>query len=724
MITVTAALGAAGCEGVNPEDELGYERPPPTSGRIDVNVGGGGGNCSGSNCSCTSGSCTSGVADGGVTDGFVSGSDSGTADSGGFDAGTTDTGVADSGPSLTERTFEYRDSSASSVWVTGNFVTPVWAETPAEGALELTKQGGDLWSASVMLEDGRYEYKFIVNGSAWVADPANPGQGPDGNSVFVIGDGNNNSGSCGDLEAFDWRDAVMYFAMIDRFADGDSSNNQPVSGASGGDATNGPSGQYEGGDLKGLKNRIPYLADLGVTALWMSAPYENRNSVGAAIDPGSDSHGYSGYHGYWPSPPAVDYSNPNNPSPAPQVESRIGTSQDLKAVIDAAHSSASADGHGMKVLFDYVMNHVDIDSGLYQAHPDWFARDNGRFRLCGPENLWNDPTWGTKCAFTDYLPPFDYGNATARAWSIADAIYWAKAYGIDGYRLDAIKHVPLVWLTDLRSALKQQFPDPEGGRFYLVGETFDYGNRDLLKSFVDPDRMLDGQFDFPFKRVACESLFRGDGNIANLANFMQGNDDFYGPGSLMTTWIGNHDIPRAIHFASHQIGSCTEGSNAGNGWSSSYGQPGDAAAYERLGLAFAVMMTNPGIPLIYYGDEVGLAGGGDPDNRRMMPWSDSSINAHQKALRAEVKRLAHIRAENKVLGRGRRTTLYADQNVWAYRMSGCGDGASSVVIAINKADSSQSVEIAGGPFTDLKSGGQVAGGRLSLPPRGYIALRE
>ena len=113
------------------------------------------------------------------------------------------------------------------------------------------------------------------------------------------------------------------------------------------------------------------------------------------------------------------------------------------------------------------------------------------------------------------LASLDFYNAEARAWSIADAIWWAKEYNLDGYRLDAIKHVPLSWLTDLRQALNEEFTDPAGGRFYLVGETFDYGNRDLLKSFVDPDTMLDGQFDFPFKAQACScALQQGADDVA------------------------------------------------------------------------------------------------------------------------------------------------------------------------------------------------------------------
>ena len=86
--------------------------------------------------------------------------------------------------------------------------------------------------------------------------------------------------------------------------------------------------------------------------------------AGAAIDPRTDPNVYSAYHGYWPSPENIDFSDPDNPSPVPAVESRIGTDNDLRTFVSEAH------GRDMKVLFDYVMNHVDVNSGLYQAHPE------------------------------------------------------------------------------------------------------------------------------------------------------------------------------------------------------------------------------------------------------------------------------------------------------------------------------------------------------------------
>lgn len=630
-------------------------------------------------------------------------------------------------PPCNQITFRYVNAGASSVWVSGTFTPRAgdptqWARTPAEGALVMENDGAGVWTFTTLIDPiGRHEYKFIVDGTDWIADPSSDELVPDccggSNSVLYVC-----TTGCGELDQFDWRDAVMYFAMIDRFADSDG-RSDPVSGASDGDATSGPSGQYEGGDLRGATAQLPYLADLGVTAVWLSAPYENRDTAGAAIDPASDTHMYSGYHGYWPSPANVSYADPRNPSPRPEVESRIGNDADLHAFVDGAHATMGADGEPMKVLFDYVMKHVDIDSGLYAAHPDWFARrSDGSFPLCGPENLWDDPYWGVRCAFTPYLPSFDYENAAARAWSVSDALWWAREYGVDGLRLDAIKHVPLTWLTDLRTALRREITPPSGDRFYLVGETFAYDDQNLLHRFVDPDTMLDGQFDFPLKARLCEAVFTDGGDLGALSTWMDGNDTFYGPQAIMTTWIGNHDIPRAVHFASHEIGDCRQGSNPGNGWDWRPSQPTDAAPYERLGVAFAILMTNPGIPLIYYGDEIGLAGGGDPDNRRMMPWSDASLNASQIALRSRVRALARLRATTRALTRGRRRTLSADRNTWVYTMGGCGSAAPDVTIAINRSDSMRDVTLPPGTYTDLLTGVSIDGGSRSLAPRSYLIV--
>ena len=164
---------------------------------------------------------------------------------------------------------------------------------------------------------------------------------------------------------------------------------------------------------------------------------------------------------------------------------------------------------------------------------------------------------------------------------------------------------------------------------------------------------------------------------------MDGNDN-YGPGAIMTTWIGNHDVPRAIHFASGQIQNCMEGSSPANGWTMSYGQPQDAAP-ERLALSYVVMMTSPGIPLIYYGDEIGLAGGGDritgePCLGTMGTWWLLSLSFGKHWLS-----WGPLEGE-KALTRGSRHTLYADADTWVYRMDGCGDSAAPIWVAINRSD--------------------------------------
>ena len=629
-----------------------------------------------------------------------------------------------------EQLFELNDGmNYTEVKLAGDFTQ--WEAN----AIPMSPRPGGGWYVRLSVENGTYQYKFITYPAGggdpiWITDPNNPDVEVDDtgnrNSVLSISceAGPTNFGRCGDPSVFDWRDAIMYFVMVDRFYDSDGQRSA-VPGATDGDADTGPSGDYEGGDIAGVTAKLEYLQNLGVNAIWLSAPYDNRDTAGAAIDPNSDGNMYSGYHGYWPTPANIDYSDPDNPSPMPQVESKIGTANDLRQLVDGAH------GSDMKVLFDYVMNHVDVESELYRSHPEWFARGDGQngrpndgFALCGPLNLWDDIFWGTRCAFTDYLPPFDFDNAGARAWSVADAIWWAKEFNIDGYRLDAIKHVADSWLTDLRDALDAAFPEPAGGRFYLVGETFAYDDMELLKRYVDPVEKLDGQFDFPMKKRLCEGVFQG--HMDWFAGWMDNeNRGFYGADSLMTTWIGNHDIPRAIHFASGELGSCTEGSNPGNGWDWRPPQPQDTRPYELLGLAFGVLMTNPGIPLIYYGDEIGLAGGGDPDNRRMMPWNDDQLLPAQIALRSRLSQFAQLRQKYKALSRGRRTSLFSDGSRWLYKMS-CGNAEyTDITVVLNRSD--QALAAQGLPprqYINVETDEVVDGAQLMIPPRSMILLRS
>ena len=136
------------------------------------------------------------------------------------------------------------------------------------------------------------------------------------------------------------------------------------------------------------------------------------------------------------------------------------------------------------------------------------------------------------------------------------------------------------------------------------------------------------------------------------------------------------------------------------------------------------MMTSPGIPLIYYGDEIGLAGGGDPDNRRAMPWNDGDWWLLSWHFGRHWLSWGPLGAKEKSLTRGSRHTLYADADTWVYRMDGCGDSAAPIWVAINRSDWGKSVTIPSGAYTDLMSEQSVGGGQIQLGPRGFVILRQ
>jgi glycosidase len=560
-----------------------------------------------------------------------------------------------------------------------------------------------VWSGVFDLGPGTFEYKFVLNGSDWQLDPTNPKAVNDGarqESQLSI----TCPAACiGNPSGFDWHDQVLYSLMIDRFADSDGQGSSPSDNGSAAD----PRFGYGGGDLQGVRQHLGYLEDLGVSAIWLSPPALN---------------GPGGYHGYYPDPPNVAFDGSGAANPSPVVDPHFGTADDLHALVNDAHAES---GEGMRVILDYVMKHVYESSGIAAAHPDFFVRPNGQVKLCNngtadpSDDLWNDPYWGTRCAFDSWLWPFDFaGSPEALAWSINDAAWWARVFDFDGFRLDAINHVAPVWASTLRQRVSSEF----GARavpLYLVGETFDYDHA-ALRALVDPRRRLNGQLDFPLRAQIAQALLVESGPVDQLAYWIAGNDHFYGVESIMATFLGNHDLPRAIHYANGQISGATLGSSGDNDQPGQFPQPTDSAPYQRLALAFAVLLTSPGIPVIYYGDEIGLAGGGDPENRRMMPWDDSSLLPPQKALRDTVRELTGIRAKYKALSRGSRTTVYANPDTWLYRMSACSSWP-SVLVAINRASTQRSLPLPAGTHRDVVSGATVST-TLPVPARSFRIL--
>jgi len=576
---------------------------------------------------------------------------------------------------------------------------------------------GSVWSVDINVPYGKpIQFKFYVNGATWVIDPAQP----------TVTDANSNTNNTfagktcepaiceeeGQLPpgVFDWRDSVIYFVFVDRFFNGNTGNDCNVPGVSGGDKS---IANYQGGDWAGVTQKINdgYFNDLGVNTLWITVPFDNPSVAGQGV--GGDTHQYSGYHGYWPK---IDSDNPATLA----AEGCFGTFAELKALVAAAHAK------GLKVLFDFAMVHVHSQSGIYAAHSDWFWPNNngkGGNCICGEGCSWDVLPDRERCWFTGYLPHWNYTNTAARDFSVANAIEWIKqtqdasGFGVDGFRADAIKHVDKDWLLELRKHVKTDIlaTQTPQQRFYMVGETYDFGNRDVIKEYIDPSTKLDGQFDFPLRRHVVEAAIMRIMKMSDLASFMNGNDYYYGANAVMSTFVGNHDLPRIIHLAANsRPWGDNQGADGKNlAWGGQPGLVNEAEAYERLANGFAILYTNRGAPLVYYGDEIGLPGAGDPDNRRFMQWS--GLTANQTALRDRLKKLGEIRGKHPALRRGTRTTLEATDDLWAYSRVTTGD---TVYVAVNRADFANDMKtLPPGNYTELITGATVSGPTVSIPPR-------
>lgn len=595
--------------------------------------------------------------------------------------------------------FTYPLGGEQSVELRGDFAPDGW-----DVGVKLEIDGGR-WRTSIKVPNGAtVRYKYLVDGTTWVSDPTHPNKEPDGlgaeNSLKTAAcnapicqtagpggmGGSTSTGYVPPEGAFDWRSAVLYFVFVDRFVNGDTTNDTPVPGVE-------TQANYQGGDYAGLMQKIDdgYFNSLGVNALWITVPFDNPQVSG----PGSDGHLYSAYHGYWP-------------SDLDKVEEHFGDLDSLKLLVEKAHLK------GIKVLIDYAMNHVHSAAPLFAEHPDWFwpLDYNGNYCVCGEGCDWNDTYEQKRCWFRDYLPDWNFQNPDARAYSVANAIKWIKDTGIDGYRLDAVKHIETQWIGDLR-AETDKLDLESGERFYMVGETFESGNRDAIKVYVHPS-LLDGQFDFPLRGVVVESILRRSGSMFDLDNFLSTNDTYY-PG-LMSTFIGNHDIARVINTALDQPwGTWDNGGNSN--WQNPPPLPNYRAPFERLSVAYTFLLTTQGVPLIYYGDEIGMPGAGDPDNRRFMQWSNYS--ADQLFLRTQIEKLGKIRQDHPGLWKGTRTTASVTQDTYGYVMS---DGEDTVYVALNRGDSPGAV--AGMPASghDLLTDTDVTGPAVTVPARSAMVI--
>ncbi len=467
-------------------------------------------------------------------------------------------------------------------------------------------------------------------------------------------------------EPFDWRDAVIFMAMTDRFVNGDPTNDPPPSPGSSAEA------EWRGGDYAGLLERIEdgYLESLGVRALWITPP--NTGAAGAEVEGG---RGVTGYHGYWP-------------VAAREVDPRLGGADGLEAVVRAAHA------RGIRVITDFVINHVHEDHEYATEHQEWF--NDGC--LCGTEGC----DWTAEaltCLFRPYMPDVSWTHPEASEAFVADALWWLERFDLDGFRVDAVKHVPELAVFNLGTRVRERF-EAAGTNYFLVGETATgWGGDDLDASdseyeianrYLGPDG-LDGQFDFTlFHAVVTSSLLRGERGFIHLDVWTGKSQEEYRPGSVIVPYVGSHDTSRALSVADYR-GQDPEhpGEVAYHGWAGQVlpERPGEEEPYHRLRAAFCWLLTIPGAPMIYMGDEYGQHGGADPDNRQLhRPVPE--LNDREAALLAAVRALGGARRENPALRRGGYRTLGATEEVLPFLREA--DGATALVV-INGSGAERSV---------------------------------
>jgi glycosidase len=497
-------------------------------------------------------------------------------------------------------------------------------------------------------------------------------------------------------------DDVIYLIMPDRFSDGDPANNDPAT--SRGLYNRGEARYYHGGDFQGVINRLPYLKELGVTAIWLNPWYDNVNHLNEREMP--QGKPITDYHGYG----ATDFYG---------VEEHFGTFEKLRELITKAHAA------GIKVIQDQVANH----SGPY--HP-WVKDSPTPTWYNGTEAQHLDETWQTWTLqdpystpdmqkatldgwFLNILPDLNQNDPETARYIIQNTLWWIGTTGIDAIRQDTLPYVHRRFWRDWMAAIKREFP-----RVNVVGELYD-GDPAIVSFFQGGrvrfdgiDSRIDSEFDFPLFFKVREAFAQG-GDARGVMQ-MLARDHLYPRPQDLVVFLGNHDMLRFMN----ERGATTAG----------------------LKLAQTFILTVRGTPQIYYGDEIALPGGGDPDNRRDFPggFAGDTLNAFERSGRTpeqqdvyeHVRRLTRLRAELEPLRRGRQVNLYAAAQQFAYARV---TERASIVVAINNEANPATLEFNVGQTKfapgarlddrlDTLKNVRVTGGTLkfTLPPRSAAIL--
>jgi glycosidase len=453
----------------------------------------------------------------------------------------------------------------------------------------------------------------------------------------------------GSSEHHTLNDQIIYSLMIDRFYNGDKSNDSPVVHDSLFQPAN-----YNGGDLEGIIKKLQegYFDKLGVNTIWISPIVDNTNN--AYREYPAPHRWYTGYHGYWP-------------VSSTKVEEHFGDMNLARNLIELAHKRK------INILLDFVSNHVHIEHPFWKEHRDWFGileLPDGRKNL----RLWDEyrlTTW-----FEPYMPSFDYiGSYDALEFMTDNAVWWLNVTGADGFRHDAVKHVPNEFWRMLTKKLKRNIEIPKKKKLYQIGETF--GGIDLIASYVN-NGQLNAQFNFNLYDVAIPTFLDEKASFRLLDYQMQKSFQVFGYNNLMGNIMDSHDKIRYMAYADGDL-EINDGRANEFAWTNPP-KVDNPESYNKLKVYMAYLLTIPGIPIIYYGDEIGMTGASDPDNRRMMRFDDE-LNKYEKQTFEDVSKLIHIRKNHSALRYGDFLTLRADENIYAYIRS---DMNERILVVVNK----------------------------------------
>lgn len=481
----------------------------------------------------------------------------------------------------------------------------------------------------------------------------------------------------------EWHSAQMYFMMVDRFINGDTLNDEPVD-----DPEIHYKANYQGGDLAGIHQTLDqgYFEELSVNSVWVS-PITQNPKIGYVEYP-APHRKFSGYHGYWPILNTV-------------VDHRLGTSDELKSLIDDVH------GKDMNIILDFVSNHVHEDHPVVKEHPEWrtpLDLPDGRKNI----RIWEDQrltTW-----FDTFLPSLDHSIPEVTEMLSDTALFWVKDYGFDGFRHDAAKHIPQDFWRTLTRKIKKEVILEQDKPVFQLGETF--GSRELIGSYIGSG-MMDGKFDFNLYFDARNVFALDSEDFDRLGTSLKSTLSYYGHHHLMGNITGNHDLPRFITYAGEALEFGEDEKEAG--WNRDI-KVENPVGYQKLEQLIAFMWTIPGIPVMYYGDEFGMPGAGDPDNRRLMRFE---LSEDENATLETTKAIAKLRKEHLALQFGDIYDICADGKMMHYRRKYFDD---EVIVIFNK-DSGKHMlpvhEESGEWHAEFGSKMHYEGGNLEVHVPGY-----